>query len=311
MKVVSVCGFLCASSLALALTAEAQSAQKPPAGPRTFDTPQQAADALIAAAETFDVAALESLFGPGGRELVATGDAVQDKNRAAEFVAKARERKTVVLDPKDKNRAVLSVGNDDWPLPVPIVRRSGRWVFDTKAGLQEVLHRRIGSNELDAIEVCRGFVEAQHEYALTKREGSAVNQYAQRIISTPGKQDGLAWQNPDGSWGGPVGEAIARVIQQGYSDRAEPFNGYYFKVLTGQGPAAPLGELDFVVKGVMIGGFALVASPADYGVTGVQTFIVSHDGVVYQKDLGADTPNAFKTMQRFNPDKTWTPVDEQ
>ena len=311
MKVGSVCGLLCAGSLALTLTAAAQSAQKPPAGPRTFDTPQQAADALIAAAETFDVAALESLFGPGGRELVATGDAVQDKNRAAEFVAKARERKTVALDPKDKNRAVLSVGNDDWPLPVPIVRRSGRWVFDTKAGLQEVLHRRIGSNELDAIEVCRGFVEAQHEYALTKREGSAVNQYAQRIISTPGKQDGLAWQNPDGSWGGPVGEAIARVIQQGYSDRAEPFNGYYFKVLTGQGPAAPLGELDFVVKGVMIGGFALVASPADYGVTGVQTFIVSHDGVVYQKDLGADTLNAFKTMQRFNPDKTWTPVDEQ
>jgi hypothetical protein len=309
MKVGSVCGLLCASSLALALTAAAQSAQKPAAGPRTFDTPQQAADALIAAAETFDVAALESLFGPGGRELVASGDAVQDKNRAAEFVAKARERKTVALDPKDKNRAVLSVGNDDWPLPVPIVRRSGRWVFDTKAGLQEVLHRRIGSNELDAIEVCRGFVEAQHEYALTKREGSAVNQYAQRIISTPGKQDGLAWQNPDGSWGGPVGEAIARVIQQGYSDRAEPFNGYYFKVLTGQGPAAPLGELDFVVKGVMIGGFALVASPADYGVTGVQTFIVSHDGVVYQKDLGADTLNAFKTMQRFNPDKTWTPVD--
>ena len=145
-----------------------------------------------------------------------------------------------------------------------------------------------------------------------KHEGSSVNQYAQHIISSPGKQDGLAWQNPDGTWGGPVGENVAKAIEQGYTDKALPYHGYFFKTLTGQGPAAPLGEMDFVVKGAMIGGFALVAAPAEYLVTGVKTFIVSHDGVVYEKDLGAKTLSAAKAMERFNPDKTWTRViDEQ
>jgi hypothetical protein len=307
MKVRTGRAVLCAGSLALALTAAAQPAQEPPSSPRTFDTPQQAADALIAAAAALDVAALEHIFTPEARALLAIGTDV--KAEVEEFSARARERNRVTLDPTG-NRAILSVGSDDWPLPVPIVRKGGRWSFDARAGRQELLHRRIGSNELDAIEVCRGFVEAQHEYALTKREGSSVNQYAQRIISTPGTQNGLAWQNPDGSWGGPVGESIARAIQQGDFTLGQPYNGYYFKVLTGQGPAAPLGEMDFLVKGLMIGGFALVASPAEYGVTGVQTFMVSHDGVVYEKDLGADTLNAFKTMERFNPDKTWNPVDQ-
>ncbi len=311
MKITSVCGVLYTSSLVLALTAAAQQpAPKPQTSQRTFDTAQQAADALIAAAEKFDVAALEAIFGPTGRNLVVTEDAVADKSRAQEFAAKARERKTVTPDPTNRNLAILSVGNDDWPLPLPIVRKGGKWLFDTAAGQQEILNRIIGANELDAIVVCRGFVEAQHEFALTKREASGVNQYAQRIISTPGKQDGLAWRNPDGSWDGPIGEAIARAIEQGYSERSEPYHGYYFKVLKGQGPAAPLGEMDFVVKGVMIGGFALVAAPAQYGVTGIQTFMVSHDGVVYEKDFGADTLNVFKTMERFNPDKTWNPVEE-
>ncbi len=318
IKISCICGIVCAGSLSLALTAAPQ-APKPPAPPKpqaqaaqkTFATAQEAADAMIAAVQAHDVAALESLFGPDGRDLVGTGDPVQDKRLAEEFAALARERKAVVVDPKNANRAILSVGNDDWPLPVPIVRRSGRWVFDTKSGRQELINRRVGGNELDAIEVCRGYVEAQHDYAHMKREGSGVSQYAQRIISTPGKQDGLAWQNADGSWAGPVGESVARVIQQGYSDRAEPFHGYYFKVLKGQGPAAPLGELDFVIKGVMIGGFALVAAPAEYAVTGVLTFMVSHDGVVYEKDLGTDTLKVFKTMERFNPDKTWSPVGER
>ena len=312
MKISVVSGSLCAGSLALALTAMAQPAPTSRVNPKTFDTPRQAADAVIAAAAVFDVAALENIFGSDGRDLVVTGDSVQDKNRAEEFAARARERTSVTLDPANSSRAILSVGSNDWPLPVPIVKKGGKWSFDARAGREEILDRRVGSNELDAIEICRGFVEAQHEYALAKHDdGSGVNQYAQRIISTPGKKDGLAWQNPDGSWGGPVGEAIARAIEQGYSDRAEPYHGYYFKVLTGQGPAAPLGEMDFVVKGVMIGGFALVASPAEYAVTGVQTFIVSHDGVVYQKDLGADTLSVFKTMTRFNPDKSWIPVDER
>src|SRR5262249_23008375 len=160
-----------------------------------------------------------------------------------------------------------------------------------------------GRNELDVIQICHGFVEAQHEFALMKREGYGVNEYAQRIISTPGKQDGLAWKNEDGTWGGPVGEKVAQAIEKGYS-QGEPFHGYFFKVLKGQGPAAPLGQMDFVVKGVMIGGFALVASPAQYGVSGVKTFMVSHDGVVYEKDLGPDTLTAFKKMELFNPDKT-------
>jgi hypothetical protein len=151
-------------------------------------------------------------------------------------------------------------------------------------------------------------VKAQDEYALKKREGYAVNQYAQRIISSPGTQDGLAWQNPDGTWGGPLGEQAARAIEQGYTSRAVPYHGYYFKILKGQGPAAPLGQMDFVVEGVMIGGFALVAAPAEYRLTGVKTFIVSYDGVVYQKDLGPVTLDEFKKMELFNPDKSWTPV---
>jgi hypothetical protein len=153
-------------------------------------------------------------------------------------------------------------------------------------------------------------VEAQHGYAMKKRTGYDVNQYAQKIISTPGKQDGLAWKNPDGTFGGPIGEKIAMAISEGYSSKEMPYHGYYFKVLKGQGPAAPLGQLDYVIKGIMIGGFALVASPAEYRVTGVKTFMVSQDGVVWQKDLGPTTLDQFKAMERFNPDSSWTPVIE-
>lgn len=274
----------------------------------TFETPQQAADALIAAAERFDVARLDELFGPAGKDLVSSGEPAQDRQRASDFVSAAHEKMSVSIDKKNKARAFLLIGNDDWPFPVPIVKRSTRWSFDTAAGRQEILYRRIGSNELDAITICRGYVDAQHEYALKKRNGWDVNQYAQRIISTPGKQDGLAWQTADGSWDGPIGEGIARAIAQGYHDRSEPYHGYFFKVLKGQGPSAPLGRLDFVVNGAMIGGFALVAAPAQYGVTGVKTFIVSHDGVVYEKDFGQATLDTFSKMERFDPDRSWTPV---
>ena len=275
---------------------------------RSFDTPAHAADALIAAAGTFDATALEQLFGPTFKDVVLSGEDALDRQRAAEFAAKAAEKKQISIDPKSRGRAFLLIGNDNWPFPIPIVKRGVRWVFDTEAGRQELRYRRIGGNELDAIAICRGYVEAQHEYALRTREGYEVNQYAQRIISTPGTQDGLAWQKSDGAWDGPIGEAIARAIAQGYDSRTEPYHGYFFKILKGQGPAAPLGEMDFVVNGVMIGGFALVAAPAQYGVTGVKTFIVSHDGVVYEKDLGAGTPDAFMKMERFNPDRSWTPV---
>ena len=276
---------------------------------KSFDNPQQAVDALIDAADRFDVADLKALFGSAGADIVLSGEDAQDRQRAKDFVAQARQKQSVSMDPKSAARAFLLVGDHDWPFPVPIVKRTRKWSFDAKAGRQEILYRRIGGNELDAIAICRGFVDAQHEYALKPREGYDVNQYAQRIISTPGTQDGLAWQKADGTWDGPVGEAIARAITQGYA-RGEPYHGYFFKVLTGQGPAAPLGQLDFVVKGAMIGGFALVAAPAEYGVTGVKTFLVSHDGVVYQKDLGARTLGEFTRMTRFNPDRSWAPVSE-
>jgi hypothetical protein len=283
----------------------------PPAGAKAFSTPQQAADALVEAADKFDVDALKRIFGPAGQDIVFTGEYAQDRKHARDFVAQAREKRSVSIDPKTSARAFLLVGSEDWPFPIPLVQRGGKWYFDAKAGQQELEHRRVGINELDAIDICRGYVEAQHEYAMQKREGYDVNQYAQRIISTPGKQDGLAWQNPDGSWGGPIGENIAKAIAQGYTVDSDPYHGYFFKILKGQGPAAPLGEMDFVVKGVMIGGFALVAAPAEYDVTGVRTFIVSHDGVVYEKDLGPNTLQEFNKMERFNPDKTWAPVEER
>ena len=280
-------------------------------GAETFDTPQQAADALIAAAAQWDEGALSQIFGPAGRGIVFTGESARDRQRAADFAAEAHEKKTVSVDPKTGKRAFLIVGNEDWPFPVPIVKKSGKWYFDSKAGIQELLYRRIGGNELDAIQICHGYVEAQEEYATKPREGYDVNQYAQRIISTPGKQDGLTWQNSDGTWGGPIGEKIAQAIAIGYTSREEPYHGYFFKVLKGQGPAAHLGQMDYVVKGVMIGGFALVAAPAEYRVTGVKTFIVSNDGVVYQKDLGVSTLDQFKKMELFNPDKTWDPVTDE
>jgi DUF2950 family protein len=282
-----------------------------PAVPQmTFPTPEKAAEALIQAASTFDVTALTRIFGSNGLDLVVTADKVQDENTSKAFAAQARDKHSIVKDKANPKVAILVVGTDDWPSPTPLVQtQNGRWRFDTKTGRLEVLRRRIGRNELDAIEVCRGYVEAQQEYALSKHGDSKVNQYAQRIISSPGKQDGLAWQTPDGKWEGPVAEGIARVISEGYSSRYEPYHGYYYKVLKGQGPSAYLGSMDFVVNGAMIGGFALAAAPAEYGATGVKSFLVSHDGVVYEKDLGEKTLDLFKAMERFDPDQTWSPVE--
>jgi len=311
LPILSIEVLLCTCVLSAAEQSPAKKAPvttaAPSASATTFDTPQLAADALVEAADKFDVAALSQIFGSGGEGVVFSGEFAQDRKHAADFAAEAREKKSVSVDPKGGNRAFLLVGSEDWPFPVPIVKSGNKWFFDGKAGLQELLYRRIGANELDAIQICHGYVEAQYEYAMEPREGYDVNQYAQRIISNPGKQDGLAWQNADGTWGGPIGEKIAQAIEQGYSS-SEPYHGYFFKVLKGQGPDAPLGKMDFVVKGVMIGGFALVAAPAEYAVTGVKTFIVSHDGVVYEKDFGPKTINEFRNMESFNPDKSWTPV---
>src|SRR5438045_4810066 len=235
-----------------------------------------------------------------------------DKNRALAFAAKAKEKSSTQIAKKDPNRAMVLVGNDAFPVAIPIVKHKGKWLYDTKVVREEILYRRVVANELNAIEICRGFVEAQHEYAQEKHDDSKVNQYAQHILSTPGKHDGLAWKNQDGTWGGPVGEEVAKALEEGYkAERGQPYHGYDFKVLKGQGAAAPMGEMDFVVGGAMIGGFALAAAPAEYRVTGVQTFMVGPDGVVYEKDLGPDTLKIFQSMDRYNPDKTWKVTEEE
>jgi len=295
----------------MASHAAAQAAQPAQAAQDTFSSPQVAAEALVKAAESFDVPSLLRILGPANTDLVVSDDPVVDKTRATDFARLAREKQQLNLDPKNPNRAELVVGNSGWPLPIPLVKQNGKWSYDTNSGRQRILLRRIGENELDAIRICRGFVEAQHEYAIEKHDASDLNEYAQRIISTPGKHDGLAWQNPDGSWGGPIGEGVAKALNEGYPTTLEPYHGYYFRILKGQGPNAPLGQLDFVVEGAMIGGFALVAAPAQYRVTGVETFIVSHNGIVYQKDLGPGTLNIVKAMDRYNPDKTWVVTDDE
>ncbi len=285
--------------------ANLEAAPETKAKQKEFDTSKQAADALVQAAETFDTAALKEILGPDSTDVISTDDAVADKNRATTFATAAKEKMSVDVDSKNSNLAIILIGNDNFPVPIPIVKEKGKWHFDTKAGREEILNRRIGTNELDAIEICLGYVDAQNEYTQKKHDDAKVNQYAQKIVSSPGKQDGLSWQNADGTWGGPVGQAVAKALEQGYSERTQPYHGYYFKVLKKQGPNAPLGAMDFVMNGAMIGGFALVAAPAQYRVTGVKTFIVGPAGIVYQKDLGEKTLDAFKTMEVFDPDKTW------
>jgi len=302
----SIAGILFVIVFSTFLWSQAQQASSaPPQGQKAFDTPQMAAGALIKAAESYDLPALLDIFGPDGKELVESADPVQSKNNVKEFAEKARQQHSLKVE---KNTAVLVVGSDHWPMPVPLVKKQGKWYFDTKAGHDEILYRRIGANELDAIQLCRGYVEAQKEYAQEAHGNPPVNQYAQKIISTPGQKDGLFWRNQDGSPGGPISEAVARALEEGYSDKSDkpkPYHGYYFKILQGQGPNAPLGEIHYNINGVMLGGFALVAVPAEYRVTGVKTFIVNQDGVVYEKDLGPDSLKIAKEMTEFNPDKTW------
>ena len=303
--------YLLGPGLQAATPSKTDAASAPAAGQKQFDSAKQAADALVQVATNFDVAAAKEILGPDGEDLVASEDPVMDKKRAEEFANKAKEKISVETDKKNPNQAVLVVGNDNFPLPIPIVKQNGKWFFDTKVGREEILNRRVGANELNAIEICRGFVEAQHEYAMDKHDGSKVNQYAQNVLSDPGKHNGLAWQNSDGTWGGPVGEEVAKALQEGYKvERGTPYHGYFFKVLKGQGPDAPGGEIDFLVGGAMIGGFGLAAAPAEYRVTGVMTFMVGPDGVVYEKDLGPDTLKTFQSMDKYNPDKSWNVTDD-
>lgn len=283
----------------------------PQADQQTFATPREAAQATIDAAERNDTASLLKLFGGSGKDIVESGDSTDDKASRAEFARLARQKVQVNQDPSNPDRATLSIGPQDWPFPVPLVRRNGKWYFDSAAGRTEILAHRVGENEVNAVEVCRGYVEAQMEYAARDRNGDGVLQYAQRIVSTPGKQDGLYTEGAAESLVPKAfaNAALADAAQGGR--KLDRYHGYYFAILKAQGPDAPAGALSYVVKGKMIGGFALVAWPAEYGVSGVKTFIVNHRGVVYEKDLGPNTAASARQMTRFNPDKSWKPVEKQ
>ena len=296
--------------LAFAASLPLRAAQAP--GPRAFDTPKQAADAIVGPAEAGDIPALLAIFGADSKDIFDSGDPVKDKNDLARFAAKAREKLKISYDTGNPNLADVVVGKDNWPMPIPLVKgKDGKWRFDAKMGREEILARRIGGDELNAIALLRGYVEAQREYASKLRDGAKIRQYAQKWVSSPGKQDGLSWRDADGKPAGPIGDEMAKLLAAGYTDKAEPIAGYYFRSLTAQGPNARLGARDYIVKGAMIGGFAAIAWPANYGVTGIQTFQVNSDGVVYQKDLGAETAKLAPAINRYNPDKTWVVTDDE
>jgi len=275
-----------------------------------FKTPDEAASALASAAEAGDRKAIVTVLGPDGQDIVSSGDEVADAATRQKFVAAYDAKHQIAME--GDNKAILVIGQEDFPLPIPLVRKDWLWRFDTSAGREEILFRRIGRDELDAIQSCLAYVDAQNEYAERDRTAAGANTYAQRIISAPGKKDGLYWPTSQGEDASPLGELIAEATAQGYrlGDGRTPFHGYYFKILTKQGPAAPGGELDYIVRGKMIGGFALVAYPAEYRNSGVMTFIVNHTGNVFQKDLGPDTAKLAERMTSFNPDQSWTKVTD-
>jgi hypothetical protein len=280
----------------------------PQTGQQTFATPQEAAEALVAAAEHNDTAALMKVLGPGSKDIVESGDPAEDKSGRAQFVERAHAKMHVEVEPGNPDRAVLVVGQNDWPFPVPLSRQDGRWHFDASRGRTEILARRVGRNELAAIEVCRGYVEAQMQYAARDRNADGVLQYAPKIVASEGKKDGLYWEGEaDNLVPKAFADAAAAMFAQG--KKPVPYHGYYFHVLKAQGPDASGGAMDYVVKGKMIGGFAMVAYPAEYGVSGVQTFLVNHRGMVYEKDLGRATGTLARQMGHFNPDKTWKAVE--
>ena len=294
------------ASLTLALLP----AQTPTSQP-VFATPEEAIHAIGDAAEHNDSAAMLKLLGPAAKALVApAGDAGAREDRA-NFARMVHDKIHVERDPTNPTRVTFSVGKEDWPFPVPLVRdKTGQWHFDAEQGKTEILARHIGRNELNAVEVCRGYVEAQMEYANVDRDADGNLEYAQRMVSSPGKQDGLYWEGQAGSLV-PKSFAAAAGAAAEAGRKLQPYHGYYYRILKSQGPAAEGGAVSYVVKGEMIGGFALVAWPAEYGVSGVKTFIVNHRGVVYEKDLGPTTATLARQMTQFNPDKTWHAVEKE
>ena len=295
------------------LTGCAKKEPPAPAAPDhvSFASAQEAVDAMIAALEAGDDATLLQLFGPGTEELVSSGDDVADANDRAGFVAAYREQHELV--PDGDGRMILQVGENDWPAPVPVVERDGRWYLDGAAGEDEIIFRRVGRNELGAIEVCRGFVDAQNEYASEGRDDNPPGYYAAYLISDEGERNGLYWPVEEGEPESPAGPFVAAAAGEGYrraaSGEPTPYHGYYYRMLYAQGVNAPGGALEYFEGGRLVNGFALIAWPADYGVSGVQTFLVNQDGVVYQKDLGEDTAIAVASIELFDPDGTWSRVE--
>ena len=277
---------------------------------KVFASPEEAVKALADAVKAENMAELNAIFGPAGREEISSGDAVEDRAGRQRFL-KAYETKNALIRDGDA-KVVLQIGAEEWPFPIPIVKRGEKWSFDTRKGKEELINRRIGRNELNTIQTCLAYVDAQREYAVKDRDGDGLFEYAQKFVSTPGKKDGLYWEAKAGEEESPFGDFAARATREGYrktNNKPVPYHGYYFKVLKAQGRNAPGGAYDYIVNGKMIGGFALVAYPAQYGSSGVMTFIVNHDGVVYQKESGQNTEKTAQAMKLFNPDSTWKKVE--
>ncbi len=281
---------------------------------KSFKSPEEAVKALVEACKEDNTKALLALFGPSGKEVVSSGDDVTDTTDREWFVKRYEEMNKLVKEKEGDDRVILRVGNDDWPLPFPIVKKGENWVFDTKAGKEEILNRRIGKNELNTIQVCLAYVDAQREYALKDRDHDNLLEYAQKFFSGKGKKDGLYWEEKEGEPQSPLGPEFAKAVKEGYGakmskDKPFPYHGYYYRILKAQGKNAPGGAYDYMVKGKMIGGFALVAFPAEYGNSGIMTFIVNQDGVVYEKNLGKGAEKVAAAMKAFDPDETWRKVE--
>ena len=279
---------------------------------KTFASPDDAVKALMDALKVEDVRTMSAIFGPGSEDLIFSGDPFADTAERERFISLYEQKKK--LNAASTTRVILYVGNEDWPFPIPIVQKDGAWHFDTNEGREEILARRIGRNELSVIQVCLAYVDAQKEYAIKDRDVDGVLEYAQKFLSTPGKKDGLYWQANEGDEQSPLGPLVGEAREKGYSGKQSegnpiPYHGYYYRILKAQGKNAPGDAYDYIVNGQMIGGFALVAYPARYGSSGIMTFIVSHAGEVYQKDLGDNTENSALKMKLFNPDSTWSEAE--
>ena len=285
------------------------------AGEERFNSPEAAVDALKAAVESRDTNALHAIFGPLAHGLV-SADVVQASQARERFVGRLREK--VSLVPKTESSRILLIGADEWPFPIPLVKQGEQWIFDTVAGKDEILDRRIGADELGAIHVCRAYVEAQREYAAEDRNGDEVLEYAQHLRSTPGTHDGLFWSTRTGDEISPLGPLVAQARYEGYrrrdrilTEELSPYHGYVFRILTLQGRHAPGGKYNYIINGHMIAGFALVAWPAEWGNTGMMTLIVNQQGKIYQKDPGPKTSQVAAKITSYDPDSTWAPVTEE